>query len=71
MLDDEVTKVPILRGDQSSLKIGDPVYNTNRVLHIRCGFGVLGETISPLGEFIADSYLSYSEAELSRLFKTT
>ena len=69
-LEDNICKIPLLGGSQASLKIGDPVYNTYRLVNTRCGFGVLGEVINPLGEFLAPSDISYRESELSRLFLT-
>jgi F-type H+/Na+-transporting ATPase subunit alpha len=69
-LEDSVCKVPLIGGTQSSLSIGDPVYSTNKLVITRCGFGVLGEVISPLGDFLLSSELVYSAAVLSKLFKT-
>ncbi len=69
-IEDDIIKVPLLGGSQASLSIGDEVYRTKRIVHMRCGFAVLGEILNPLGEFLADSSLSYGEFELARLFKT-
>lgn len=69
-IEDNVVKVPLLSGSQFSLHIGEPVFRANKVVHVRCGFSVLGEILNPLGDLLADSYLSYREYELGRLFKT-
>jgi F0F1-type ATP synthase alpha subunit len=60
----------LIGGYQSALSIGDPVFSTNKLVNTRCGFGVLGEVISPLGDFLIDSGLPYRENVLARLFKT-
>jgi F0F1-type ATP synthase alpha subunit len=65
-----VCKVPLLGGQQSQLSIGATVYCSTKLVNTRCGFGVLGEILNPLGNFSVDSDLSYKEFELSRLFKT-
>ena len=60
----------MIGGYQSGLSIGDPVFSTNKLVNTRCGFGVLGEIISPIGEFLIESDLEYSEYVIARLFKT-
>jgi F0F1-type ATP synthase alpha subunit len=60
----------LINGSQASLRIGDAVYPSYELVKTRCGFGVLGEVINPLGEFLVHSSKSYRESELSRLFKT-
>jgi F-type H+-transporting ATPase subunit alpha len=52
------------------LSINDVVYSTKKLVSTRCGFGVLGEIINPLGDFLANSYISYKDEEIARLFKT-
>jgi F-type H+-transporting ATPase subunit alpha len=69
-LEDNVCKVPLIGGRQSSLSIGDPVFSTNKLVNTRCGFGVLGEVINPLGTLLLESTYNYKELVLSRLFKT-
>jgi len=53
------------------LSIGDQVYCTNKLVQTRCGFGVLGEVINPIGDFLIYTGSQYLEFELSRLFKTS
>lgn len=69
-MEDNVCKVPLIGGYQSSLNIGDPVFSMKTLVTTRCGFGVLGEVISPIGDYLAPSESSYSELELTHLFKT-
>jgi F-type H+/Na+-transporting ATPase subunit alpha len=63
--------VPILSGSQTSLKVYDRVFKTNRSIYARCGFSVLGEIFSPLGLNLAESSYNYDEYALGRLFKTS
>jgi len=70
-LEDNVCKVPLINGTQSALRIGDSVFCTNKLVTTRCGFGVLGEIINPLGSFLTHSTLKYKEFALSKLFTTT
>lgn len=46
------------------------MYCTNQLVSTRCGFGVLGEILNPLGSFLLNSNVAYLEFEVSRLFKT-
>jgi F-type H+-transporting ATPase subunit alpha len=59
-----------LTGDQSFLSIGDSVFRTGTLVDTRCGFGVLGEVINPLGDSLAKTKLGYRESQLARLFTT-
>ena len=69
-LEYSVCKIPLISGSQTSLSIGDLVFSTKKLVNTRCGFGVLGEVISPIGEFLIDSEIKYHETVLTRLFKT-
>lgn len=70
-IEENVCKVPILSGSQTSLAVGDKVFKTNRSIHVRCGFSVLGEIFGPLGHILDDSLANYDEYALGRLFKTS
>lgn len=52
------------------MKIGDRVFRTKKLVRTRCGFGVLGEIMNPLGDILASSDLNYKETQLARIFKT-
>jgi F-type H+-transporting ATPase subunit alpha len=69
-LEDNICKVPLIGGLQTSLRVGDPVFRTNKLVNTRCGFGVLGEVINPLGTLLMESTSDYTEMVLSILFKT-
>lgn len=70
-IEDNICKIPLIGGSQTSLRIGDYVYRTGLMVQTRCGFGVLGQIINPLGDLLADSDLSYRESQLSLLFKNS
>ncbi len=63
-------RIPLLKGRQLDVSVGDKVWTSGAPVPLRCGFGVLGEIISPLGEPLVDSDSSYREVALARLFQT-
>lgn len=69
-LEETVSKIPLLSGSQNSLKIGDYVYRSYKLVQILCGFSVLGQVYSPMGDLLCESYNSYKEYELGRMFKS-
>jgi F0F1-type ATP synthase alpha subunit len=67
----DICRIPIIRGNESDIKVGDIVYRTNKLINARCGFGVLGEIIDPLGNTILTSKTDTVDLCLSNLFNTT
>lgn len=49
-LDGETTKAAVLRGSDTSLRVGDYVTRTGLGPETRAGLGVLGQIVTPLGE---------------------
>ena len=70
-LEDDVCKVPIITGDYKTLEIGDRVYCTHHLVNTKCGFGILGEVINPLGELLLDTESDYRTYQIAQLFKTS
>lgn len=70
-MEEHQCKVPLLGGDQALLSIGDPVYCTKRLVSTRCGFGVLGEVLNPIGEYMLASELDSDALAIERMFKTS
>ncbi len=52
-IEDNLCKVPLISGRQTSLTVGDRVYGSGKSVSTRCGFTVLGEVMNPLGVFLA------------------
>jgi len=69
-LEEHICKVPLISGVQRALQVGDVVYRTNELVKTKCGFGVLGEVMGPLGDFLVPSDRTVSEALLLELFNT-
>ena len=69
-LEDGIAKVALLTGRETMINIGDDVFRSYRLVRTRCGFGVLGEVMNPLGDFLAKSVHIASEAAISRLLYT-
>lgn len=69
-LEKDICRIPLLSGDQKNLKIGDAVYRTKSVISTRCGFGVLGEVINPLGDCLLPAIKNKRLQLLDKLFKT-
>ncbi len=69
-LEKDICRVPLLSGDQKSLKIGDAVYRTKDVVKTMCGFGVLSEVINPMGTYLVPSAISKKQQLTQKLFKT-
>jgi F0F1-type ATP synthase alpha subunit len=67
-IDGNVCKVPMLRGSQSILSIGDLVFGTGYLVNVKCGFGILGEIINPLGDVLASSDKNYASSAFDNLF---
>src|SRR5690606_26507202 len=49
-LDGETTKAAVLRGSDTSLRVGDYVTRAGLGPETRAGLGVLGQIVTPLGE---------------------
>lgn len=69
-LEKDICRIPLLSGDQKNLKIGDVAYRTQSVVHTKCGYGVLGEVINPLGDCLLRSTKSNKKLLMTKLFKT-
>jgi F0F1-type ATP synthase alpha subunit len=63
-------KVPMVYGDESKIAVGDRVFRTNRLVQTKCGFGVLGEIINPIGDTILSSKVRYFDVVIDSLFHT-
>lgn len=51
-IENNITKIALLWGQEQNLTVGNEVLRTNRVPQTRAGVGVLGQIITPLGECI-------------------
>jgi F-type H+-transporting ATPase subunit alpha len=69
-LENFVCKIPLISGEQRSLNVGDMVYRTNLLVNTRCGFGVLGQVMGPLGNFLIASERAVKTELLDKIFKT-
>lgn len=63
-------KVPLISGTQIALQVGDVVFRTMELVKTKCGFGVLGEVMGPLGAFLVPSLRSVDTVILHELFNT-
>jgi len=70
-MEDGICKIPLIGGEERNLSIGDQVYRTNELVQTRCGSGVPGEVMNPLGSFSIASDRGYKRAPPNNMFNVS
>lgn len=66
-MENSYMKLVLCQGNQTTIRINDPVYRTNRSLVCKAGFDLLGAVVTPLGVILNDEDFSIGDIALNEI----
>jgi F-type H+/Na+-transporting ATPase subunit alpha len=69
-IEEDYVKIVLIKGSQTLLRSGDPVYRTHSLVKTKAGFFVLGRIMNPVGDTLNPSDISTERSILDKLLST-